>query len=221
MLSRLVRIAPAAGGRAKKIVVGLLLTAALSGIAFYTRQASRMWENNVAFFNQSLRATPKSLRAYVVLGQRHRENGEMEAALSLYERALLHSPEHVPFWIEKGVTLWRMGRLEAAEDAFRRAVELRPDMGQAWMNLGLLLARRNALEEAERALRKALVYEPYLVRAAETLGDLAFKRGHYRKATRYYRGCVRLGREDLRSKLAAAARMAAENSTPPTPTQVD
>ena len=211
-LAALVRRAP--GGRAKPIMAGLLLAFVLTGTAWYTSRASLMWENNIAFFDQSLRATPRSLRAYVVLGQRHRENGELDAALDLYERALGHAPDHVPFWIEKGVTLWRMGRLEAAERAFREALALRPDMGQAQMNLGLLLARRGRIEEAERALRKALVYEPYLVRAAEALGDLAFRDGRYDAAAHYYRGCVSLGREDLRPKLEAAVRAAAEAARP-------
>ena len=134
-----------AGAELEHLLVGYHGCFLLTGVALHTRRASRMWENNIAFYNQCLRATPKSLRAYIVLGQRHRENGELDAALDLYERAL----------------------------------------------------------------RKALVYEPYLVRAAETLGDLAFRDGRYDEAVYYYRGCVRLGRQDLRSKLEAAARMAA------------
>jgi tetratricopeptide (TPR) repeat protein len=211
-LAALADLAPGRQGRTRAVALGLLLVVAFGGVALYTRRASRMWENNIAFFSQNLRATPKSLRAYVVLARRHRENGELDAALQLHRRALRNAPEHVPFWIEKGATLWRMGRLEAAEQAFRRAVELRPDMGQAQLNLGLILARRDAVGEAERALRKALVYEPYLVRAAEELGNLAFRTGRYKRAAHYYRGCVRLGREDLRPKLAAAARLAAEAS---------
>lgn len=189
----------------------ILLAVALTGIALYTRKASYMWENNLAFFAQCLRATPESLRAYIVLGQRRREDGDLGAALDLYEQAVRRAPGHAPFWIEKGITLWRLGRLDAAETALREAVELRPDLGQAQMYLGLLLARRGKVGEAEPALRKALLYDPYLVRAAEELGDLAFRAGRYNEAAYYYRGCVALGREDLRPKLDAAARKLAED----------
>jgi len=200
---------------AVRIIAALFVAAALVGVALYTRGASRMWENNLAFFNQCLRATPQSLRAYVVLGQRLRQSGDLNAALDLYERALGQAPGHAPFWIEEGMTLWQLGRLDAAEAALREAVRRRPDMGQAQMYLGLILARRGETGEAERALRKALLYDPYLVRAAAELGDLAFRAGRYDEAAHYYRGCVALGREDVRPKLEAATRKLGDARRPP------
>jgi Flp pilus assembly protein TadD len=147
------------------------------------------------------------LRAYVVLGQRHRAAGRLDAALELYERAVERAPGHAPFWLEKGVTLWEMGRSREAERCFRRAVELAPDLAQAWMNLGVVLAERGETAPAEVALRKALLHQPYLTGAAVLLGDLAYRDGRFDEAARFYEGCVALGREEIRPRLEAARRM--------------
>lgn len=200
--------------RSVPITGAVLLAVGLTGVALYTRRASRMWESDQSFFTQALRATPDSLRAYLVLGQRERQGGHLEAALELQEQALRRAPAYAPFWIEKGITLWRLGRLDAAEEAMREAVSRQPDLGQAQMYLGLSLSQRGKPREAEPALRKALIYEPDLVEAAEELGDIAFRAGRYDDAAFYYRGCVKRGHEDVRPKLEAATRSLAERQAP-------
>ena len=185
---------------------------ALGGIVQVWRLAP-MWRDNQALFAYTERVAPESLRAGLAIAGRLEAEGRLDEALARYERISATSPSYGGAYMARGVILARRGELARAEEALRRSVELRPDVGEARMNLGLVLVLAGRKAEAERELRKALLHDPSLVKAAAQLAHLLYDSGRFAEAARYYEGCVRLGREDLRGQLAAARARAAA-STP-------
>jgi Flp pilus assembly protein TadD len=180
----------------------------LAGVV-QVRRLAPMWRDNETLFAYTEREAPESLRAGLAIAGRLEAEGRFDEALARYEQVTVTSPDYGGAYMARGVILARRGDLGAAEKALRRSVELRPDVGEARMNLGLVLVLEGQRAEAERELRKALLRDPSLVKAGAQLAHLLFESGRFAEAARYYEGCVRLGRDDLRGQLAAARARAA------------
>jgi len=181
-------------------LVGVLL---VGGIV-QTRRVSPMWASNNAMFDYALRAAPRSLRANLAAAGKLEAEGKSTEALAVYERINEFSPDYGGAWMSRGMLLARAGELGEAEKALRRAVDVRPGIGEAHMSLGLVLVQRGDRAGAERELRRALLLNPGLIKAAAQLGHLLFQDQRYAEAAHFYRGCVELGRDDLRGHLREA-----------------
>ncbi len=86
-----------------------------------------------------------------------RRKGDVEGALSRYQRSVKLAPRDAPGRVNLGETHMLLGDYPAAEEAFVRALELRPDLGNAYRRLARLAvqadgdtaAARRWLEESE------------------------------------------------------------------------
>lgn len=76
------------------------------------------------------------------------EDGNLEGALSIMEKAIVADPSNPVLIIYKGQLLLDLSREEDAEKEFKRALKLDPKNPYAWGHLGLLMQSR---EEFERA----------------------------------------------------------------------
>jgi tetratricopeptide (TPR) repeat protein len=188
---------------ARPAAVGLVVLVVVMGIV-QIRRTAPMWATNDAMFARALKVSPRSLRANLTRASALEAEGRTDEAQAVYERINELSPDYGGAWMARGLLLARAGELDEAERVLRRAVDARPGVGEAHMNLGLVLFRKGDRAAAERELRRALLLNPALVKAAAQLGHLLFQDGRYAEAARFYRGCVELGREDLRGQLREA-----------------
>jgi tetratricopeptide (TPR) repeat protein len=81
--------------------------------------------------------------------------GDLESALSCYQRALAASPDNPDAWNLSGAALHQMGRAEQGLENLRRAVQLRRNDPAILANLGLVCAALGKFAESELAYRKA------------------------------------------------------------------
>ena len=203
LTSELTRRIPAA-----LLPLAVLLGLVLGVATLQVRSQARMWESTRALFERSLESTPKSIRFNMAMAHFHRRAGNIEETRRYFERNVEQTPEDSGSWSDLGIFLAGAGELDEAERVLREAIRIQPQRGEAHAYLGAVLRRTARAAEAERSLRKALLLRPDLVLSAAELGDLLFESGRFHEAAFYYRGCVRLGRTDLQSKLERAEAMA-------------
>jgi Flp pilus assembly protein TadD len=194
------------GNRSKpgRLIVSVVLGAALLGAALHTGRQSRMWANNEALFTHALAAAPGSLRARLSLAEIRGEQGRADEGIALCDQALRIAPDEGVAWLIRGTLRGQKGDMEGAERDLRRATILMPLVGKSHLNLGIVFSRTGRAEEAERSLRKALWIKPDLVGARAELAHVLFRAGRYSEAAVLYRECVRQGRADLTPNLRAA-----------------
>ena len=130
---------------------------------------------------------PDYAEAHNNLGLALKEQGEWEAAVACYRRALILRPDFAEVHSNLGLALQAQGNLEAAVACYRRAIELRPGFAGAHYNLGVALEESGDLQGAADSLRAALERDSRFALAhaklAELLGrdlpedDLATQRG--------------------------------------------
>jgi tetratricopeptide (TPR) repeat protein len=83
--------------------------------------------------------------------------GELETAVTLYQRCVESDPHFFEGWHALGMALMKLGRYPEAIEAGLRATELSPNDQLAWSSLSLFYVRNNQIPEAEAAGVKAKI----------------------------------------------------------------
>ncbi len=129
-----------------------------------------------SLYRQILDQHPDMAPALTNLGSILRQNGQLDEAIALLERAV-HIPdsnEHAAYNL--GNALRAAGRHQESIAAFDLAVTRKPDWALAYCNLGVALANAGDQESAEAALHQALTLEPRHTLARNNLAALLSSR---------------------------------------------
>jgi len=132
-------------------------------------------------------------------------NGDLSAALEMYQKADLLGGEFVDADYNRAVALLRSHHWSEAADIFRRIVSLSdipvrqgifylgllfPSrerfLAECFLHLGLCQRERGLFEEAQRCFHQALEFNPGAVSAHRHLGDLTLRAKHYQDAIAHY-----------------------------------
>jgi tetratricopeptide (TPR) repeat protein len=97
-----------------------------------------------------------TLGALINLGSLKKAEGDLTAALALFDQAIAIDPNLAIAHYNRGATQRARGYLEPAIAAYQRAIELDPDYAQAYQNLGVALFKLGKLPEALEAFGQAL-----------------------------------------------------------------
>jgi len=144
---------------------------------------TRAWINlasacgNAGDMDCAMEATERALNlypepgAYLNLARIMETLGNLEDALSLYERALLKAEKDAITeedrkaikrlaFMGKGNIYFNMNKLKDAERFYREAIETDPEYSDAWNNLGYVLMKLKRCKEAKEAFKTALSLNP-------------------------------------------------------------
>jgi tetratricopeptide (TPR) repeat protein len=109
--------------------------------------------------NDLLSAKP-SPEALYAEGIRLDEQGQSQAALEHYSKAIDLKPDYHEAWARRGLTLMLMGKFQLAIGNFNQAVALEQAFDLAWYLKAYCHAQLGADEIALLALRKAINLNP-------------------------------------------------------------
>ena len=133
-------------------------------------------ETAATLYRQILDESPDTAPALSNLGSILRQDGQLDEAIALLQRAvaLPDTNEHAAYNL--GNALRSAGRHEESVAAFRLAVTRKPEWVLAHCNLGVALADAGDQEGAEAASRHALTLEPDHALAQKNLAGLLSSR---------------------------------------------
>jgi len=172
--------------------VGAGLVIILSACAW---KQTTYWRNGETLWTRALAVTTDNDVALTNLGTLLMERGQLDDALSYFQRALAvrSGSEHRHYNLSlalihdsTGNVLARKGRLDDAIVHFRQAIELRPDFPDAHYNLGTALLQKGDLDGAIAELRTTLSIHPYDAGAHTSLGNALVQQGSLREAVDHY-----------------------------------
>jgi tetratricopeptide (TPR) repeat protein len=128
---------------------------------------------------------PEDFRWPYYLGALHVGQGELEKAMTQFERAVALAPRYVGGHIRLGRVLVEANRLDAAEQSFNRALELAPNSAGAQLGLGRISQARGDYDAAAEHFEAALALQPEakaihreLAMAYRQSGDMEKAREH-------------------------------------------
>ncbi|HEV3258881.1 MAG TPA: tetratricopeptide repeat protein [Gemmataceae bacterium] len=150
---------------------------------------------------QTIRAHPDALLAYLALGRFSNRLGRHEEAEAVLREAVRRVPDAFEAQFELGIALEHQARNQEAGLCYRRATVLKPDYAPAHHHLGLCLLEEDDGKGALASFRAAVRYKPDFAEAHKALGSLLLERGEAAQALSHLQWAVRLNPEDRDSRM--------------------
>jgi tetratricopeptide (TPR) repeat protein len=172
--------------------VGCAIVILLSACAW---KQTTYWRNSETLWTRALAVTTDNDVALTNLGTSLMERGQLDDALSYFQRALAirSGSEHRHYSLSLalihdsvGNALARKGRLNDAIVHFRQSIALRPDFPDAHYNLGTALFQKGDLDDAIAEWRTTLSIHPFDAGAHTSLGNALVQKGSLREAVDHY-----------------------------------
>lgn len=181
--------------RHQKQILVASAAVALIALTFSAWKQTTHWRNSETLWTHTLAVTKKNDVALTNLGTALMENGQLDDALSYFQKALDvrsgSEQRHYNFSLSVihdsvGNVLARKGRLNEAIVHLRQAVDLRPDFPDAHYNLGTALFQKGDLDGAIAEYKTALSIHPNDAGAHTSLGNALVQKGLLRDAADHY-----------------------------------
>ena len=116
---------------------------------------------------------PGAPEAHQVLGRAALSRGEIQEAITAFERAVELSPVHGHALNNLGFSYLRANENEKAVDVLSKAAQLLPNLAYVQNNLGIALERTGRTEEAKNAYLAATTLSPKYVKARVNMNRVA------------------------------------------------
>jgi tetratricopeptide (TPR) repeat protein len=182
--------------------IGAAILIALSWRAFVQ---TSYWKNAEMLWNRTLAVSPANDMAHNNLGFLFLRRGELDQAISHFEKALEIRSSHAFTQYNLGgaliennlaTALTRKGLLEEAIDHYEKAAKMRPDYGDVYLNLGSVLFGQGRTDQAIALWQKAATTQPEDGGFHTVLGNAFLKKGLRKDAIAEYKLAARSSPQD-------------------------
>lgn len=119
--------------------------------------------------------------SYYELGVLHKENNNLDEAISSFKKALEFNPKHSMALYETGIIHEKQKDYDAAIKSYTESLRI-SESSEAFQNLGVCYFKKGMLEDAYINLTKAMLLSPNRYTIYNSLGAVLEKKGNYDSA---------------------------------------
>jgi tetratricopeptide (TPR) repeat protein len=132
----------------------------------------RVWvyESREALWTDVLANDPKSWTADNALGNVLFQKGDMEQAVTCYQKALTFNPNYSEARYNLGKALLQEGQMDQAIEQLQETLKIDPNLAEAYEELGVAFIQNGRRDEAIMQFQKALAIDPDFAEAHYNLG---------------------------------------------------
>ena len=149
------------------------------GISFFKIGSSRPSSPNIARQGEKeeeLSALQKQARMYRAQGVAYQGIGNLDAAMSLYQKAIELDPKYAVVYNDLGVAYEEAGLIDQAEESYLKAIKVDPFFLSPYSNLALVYESKRDLDKAYLYWRKRAELgssdDPWTEKAKQRLSDI-------------------------------------------------
>lgn len=165
-----------------------------------------LWRDSETLWTHTLAVTSNNEVAHNNLGEVLDKRGQIDEALSHYEKALeIRSHKQTSRYdfllalthANLGTTLRRKGLLDDAIGHYRKAIESQPDYVEGYFGLGGALTEKGQLDDAIDVFRKAVTLQPDYAEAYVGWGTALLREGRDEEAVVQYQRALEIVPQSL------------------------
>jgi len=134
----------------------------------------------------------ESLQAHQILAMSLEAVGELNKAISVYQRTIELDPTDADSYLNLGLLAWKMKMYEVSEKFFRIFLTMKPESSSGVINLAGTLRDQGRLEDAVDLLKMELFKKPEEHELWNSLGTVVMEQGKYEEAVTFYEETLRL-----------------------------
>jgi protein O-mannosyl-transferase len=188
----------------------------LAVCACATWQRNQVWRTEETLWRDVIEKSPSNGRGYMNYGVARMSQGDFNAALAAFQRALPLTPNYSLLHINRGIAEGALGRDAEAERDFARALTLAPDDSQSYFYYARWLSGRGRVREGVVLLEAGIRENPADLEARLLLLQLYARQGQAAKFNALLADSLRLAPRDPDLVRLQPARVTADAPAPPT-----
>lgn len=150
------------------------------------------WKNDFSLLHHAAAVTRNNHYAYAELGYFYDRNGDRQAAIPYYQKAVQAVPSYAIAHNNLGLIYMEEESLELALFHLEKAVLWKPDYADAFLNLGVLKIKKGELDEGIRHYRMAIQINPKMGVAYNNIGTVMIRQNRLKEAALNYQKAVAL-----------------------------
>jgi len=149
-----------AGWRHRRVVLGGCSTVILVALIFCAHTQATYWRNSETLWTHTLDCTSDNAVAQVSLGNALLQNGNVDGAITHFQKVLQIKPDYAEAHYNLGNALVKKGSVDEAITQYQKALQIKPDFAEAHYNLGNALVRKGSVDKAIVHYQQALQINP-------------------------------------------------------------
>ncbi len=181
-----------------------VVCAAVAGLAMLSGLTVRQigyWSSELQLFEHALAVTERNWLAECVIGMKLEQQGQIDAAIVRYRRAIEIRPQAPEAQNNLGNALLKQGKWNEGIAHLREAVRLWPRYVSALSNLGAALCEASQIEQGLPYLTEAVKQAPDYVLAHYNLGLALMSVGRWDEAQGHLEEVLRLAPNDMEARM--------------------
>jgi tetratricopeptide (TPR) repeat protein len=185
----------------------LLILAILSWLQVW------VYQNQETLWRDTLARNPNFELGHNNLGIALRQRGQVDEAITEYQKAVALDPYYVDAHYNLGIALSLEGRLDEAVAEYQKAIKIDPGNALVHNNLAITFAQKGRLDEAIAEYQKALAINPDYAEGHNNLGMALLQKGQVAESMAQFQEALRLkpdlaiAQQNLAKAQAAAGRI--------------
>src|SRR6185369_4301998 len=195
--------------RVTKFAMGAVAVALLVVLALACRMQVDTWKNSKTLFLHAIVVTDRNYLAHLNYGVALAHEGNADAAMKEYYKALAIQPNMMEAQAALGNALHQQGRYYQALPHLRLAIRLNPESAQLHHTLAINLEDMGLHDEAIDELEEALEISPRFADAEYGLGSILQKQGKTDEALEHYQKALKIN-PDLNDLYGPTAKLLAD-----------
>jgi len=153
----------------------LLLTIACYSVLTYSRNL--VWKDDLTLWDDTVRKSPHKSRPYNNRGLAYQDKGDLDLALSDYNKAIQINPNYAEAYNNRGFTYQSKGDLDLALSDYNKAIQINPNLAEAYNNRGVTYQDKGNLNQALSDYNKALQIDSNYAEAYNNRGNIYQNKG--------------------------------------------
>ena len=182
-------------------VVGIF-AGVLLGLGGFTLIRNQDFKDEVILWkghNASFPDSPYAHIGYKNLGTLHHKRGEIEVALTYYQKFLKTEPDSPDIYYKMGVAYQQLKAFEKALEAYQKALTFYQGDYLIFYNMGLIYKDTNRMEMAENLLKLSINVEPAYYWSHRAMGNVLEYKGDWKRAIEHFEAALVLQPNDSHS----------------------
>jgi len=175
----------------------VLIAAATVALGARTWLRNEDYRTGVSIWEDTVRQRPSNSRAHNNLSVGLVACGQVDKAVTHYQKALKLKPDDAEAHNNLGNVLARRGQIDEAIVQYQKALTIKPDYALAHDNLGIVLARRGQIKVAIAQYQKALTIKPDDALAHNSLGAALVACGQVDRGIAEYQKALEIKPDDV------------------------
>jgi tetratricopeptide (TPR) repeat protein len=160
--------------------------------SIWTHERNQVWGDSIALWTDSANKSPGKARPYVNLGIAHKDQGQLERAISYLSQAVRLKPEYAKAHYSLSTALLSKGDYRNAESHAREALSSTPNDTDTLNLLGIALAGQGRVEDSINSFLQALDLNPHEAGTHYNLSLALANAGQLSKAEQYCLEALRI-----------------------------